>query len=80
MAATTDAELIRRKVDLDTHEEELAAREEVLAAKLRGKDDKIQAIVAQRPQELKRKHKDAIEAQLWNTPTRSKKLSMLLKL
>ena len=45
-AATEDARLRERRIGLDAHEEDLAAREEALAAKLRGKDEVIEKPVA----------------------------------
>ena len=48
---------------LDAHEEDLAAREEALAAKLHGKDEEIEKLVVQRTQELEQRHKEALNAQ-----------------
>lgn len=45
-AAAADSELTQCKVNLDVHEEELAAREEKLAATLHAKDEEIQALLA----------------------------------
>lgn len=61
--AAEDAKLREHKVGLDAHEEELVAREEVLAAKLHDKDDEVQTLLADWTQELEWKHKEAIEAQ-----------------
>lgn len=47
-----NAKLNERKIGLNTHEEELAAREDVLAAKLRDKDDEVRALLAERTQEI----------------------------
>ena len=51
-----------RRISLDAQEEDLAAREDALAAKLRGKDEEIEKLVVQRTQELEQKHKDALDA------------------
>nr|XP_020170553.1 uncharacterized protein LOC109756107 [Aegilops tauschii subsp. strangulata] len=61
-AAAEDARLRERCVGLDAHEEDLAAREEALAAKLRGKDQEIENLVMQRTQELEQEHKKTLEA------------------
>lgn len=45
-AAAEEARLTKRRVGLDAYEEDLAAREEALAAKLRGKDEEIEKLVA----------------------------------
>jgi hypothetical protein len=51
-AAAEEARLTECRIGLDAHEEDLAAREEALAAKLRRKDEEIKKLVAQRTQEL----------------------------
>ena len=61
-AAKDDAQLRELRVLLDAQEDDLAAREEALAAKLRGKDEEIEKLVVQRTQELEQKHKDALDA------------------
>ena len=61
-AAAAEARLTERRVGLDAHEEDLVAREEALAAKLRGKDEEIEKLVALRTQELEQRHKEALEA------------------
>lgn len=61
--AAEDAELKKRKIGLDAPEEDLAAREEVLAAKPRGKDEEVEKLVMQRTLELEQKHKEVLEAQ-----------------
>ena len=43
-----NAELSKRKIGLDAHEEDLGTREEALAAKLRDKDEKVENPVMQR--------------------------------
>nr|XP_040258271.1 uncharacterized protein LOC109754103 [Aegilops tauschii subsp. strangulata] len=56
-------ELDERKRDLILkQEEDLVAREQVLAAMLRGKEEEIGKIVAQRTQELEQRHKDTLDA------------------
>jgi chromosome segregation ATPase len=50
-------------VQLDTRERDLTTREEGLAAKLRGKDEEIQTLLAQRTQELERSHKEVVKVQ-----------------
>ena len=47
---------------MNSQEEDLAAREEALAATLRGKDEEVEKRVAQRTQELEQRHKDALDA------------------
>jgi hypothetical protein len=61
-AAAEEARLTQRRVRLDAYAEDLAAREAVLAAKLRSKDEELEKLVAQRTQELEQKHKEALEA------------------
>nr|XP_020161636.1 nuclear matrix constituent protein 1a-like [Aegilops tauschii subsp. strangulata] len=62
MAAVDKAEADFQERVAQTQEEDLIAREEALAATLRGKDEEIGKIVAQRTQELEQKHKDALDA------------------
>ena len=47
---------------LDAHEEDLAAREEALSAKLCGKDEEIEKLVARQTQELEQGHKKTLDA------------------
>nr|XP_020158140.1 myosin heavy chain, clone 203-like [Aegilops tauschii subsp. strangulata] len=47
---------------LDSQEEDLTAREEALAATLRGKDKEVEKLVAQGTQELEQRHKDTLDA------------------
>nr|XP_020159461.1 paramyosin-like [Aegilops tauschii subsp. strangulata] len=61
-AAKDEANRRQQQALLDTQEEELVAREQALAATLHGKDEEIEKLVAQRTQELERKHKDALDA------------------
>lgn len=62
-AEETNGELVQHKIHLDAHEEELAAREEKLAATLRAKDEEIQALLAKHTEELERKQGEALQAQ-----------------
>nr|XP_020195192.1 MAP7 domain-containing protein 1-like [Aegilops tauschii subsp. strangulata] len=58
-------ELAERKWELilkQADEEDLAAREEALTTTLRGKDEEVEKLVAQRTQRLEQKHKDALHA------------------
>nr|XP_020147570.1 nucleolar and coiled-body phosphoprotein 1-like [Aegilops tauschii subsp. strangulata] len=64
--AKEDGELRECRISLDAQEEDLAAREEALAAKLYGKDEEIEKLVAQRTQELEQKHKYALAALVLN--------------
>lgn len=52
--------LSEREARLNAREEGLAAREESLAAKLRGKDEEIQNLLAQRTEELEQNQKKVI--------------------
>nr|XP_020161762.1 tropomyosin-like [Aegilops tauschii subsp. strangulata] len=61
-ATKQDAQLRERRVLLDAHEEDLAAHEEALAAKLRGKDEEVEKLVAQQTQGLEQEHKEAFDA------------------
>jgi hypothetical protein len=63
-AAKDDANLRECRILLDAQEEDLAAREEVLTTKLRGKDEEIEKLVAQRTQELEQRHKDILDTQV----------------
>nr|XP_020173132.1 myosin-14-like [Aegilops tauschii subsp. strangulata] len=60
-AAKEDAQLRERRVLLNTHEEDLAAHEEALAAKLRGKDEEVEKLVAEQTQGLEQEHKKALD-------------------
>nr|XP_020178476.1 TATA element modulatory factor-like [Aegilops tauschii subsp. strangulata] len=61
-AAKDEAARRQQKAQLDTQEEDLVAREHVLAATLHDKDKEIGKIIAQRTQELEQKHKDTLNA------------------
>lgn len=63
-AEATDRALTERKVNLDAHEEDLAAREASLAATLKAKDDEVQALIAKQTQELEQAHKEILAAQV----------------
>nr|XP_040256440.1 uncharacterized protein LOC109744165 [Aegilops tauschii subsp. strangulata] len=62
LSAKDEATRQQQKALLDSQEEDLAACEQALAATLRGKDEDIEKIVAQRTQELEQTHKDALNA------------------
>nr|XP_020149133.1 cingulin-like protein 1 [Aegilops tauschii subsp. strangulata] len=62
-AAKDDAARQQQKALLDSHEEDLVAREHALASTLRGKDEEIEKIVTQRTQELEQRHKEALDDQ-----------------
>ena len=59
-----EAEAVRsqHKATLKTQEEDLAEREERLAAMLRGKDEELDKLVLQWTQELERRHQEALNA------------------
>ena len=59
-----EAEAVRsqHEATLRTQEEDLAKREEKLAAMLRGKDEEVDKLVLQRTQELERRHQEALNA------------------
>nr|XP_040249461.1 atherin-like [Aegilops tauschii subsp. strangulata] len=48
---------------MNSQEEDLAAREERLAAMLHGKDEEVEKLVVQRTKELEQWHKEALDAQ-----------------
>lgn len=60
MVAIEDAALIRRKVDLDAHEEDLAGCEATLTANLHNKDEELESLVAWKTKELDQKHKEEL--------------------
>lgn len=62
-AAEEEARLRQLRVGLDAQEEDLVTREKALADKLRLKDEEVERLVAQRTQELERKHQEALSAQ-----------------
>nr|XP_040253455.1 tol-Pal system protein TolA-like [Aegilops tauschii subsp. strangulata] len=62
-AAKDEAARHQPQAELNSCEEDLAAREEKLVATLCGKDEEIGKLVAQRTQELEQKHKEALDAQ-----------------
>ena len=61
-----EGQLTQRKVDLDSHEEDLAAREAALVATLHRKDEEVSKLVAERTQEQEQKHKEEAEALVKN--------------
>nr|XP_040245375.1 AF4/FMR2 family member 1-like [Aegilops tauschii subsp. strangulata] len=62
-AAKDEAAWQQQQALLNSQDEDLAAREQALAATLRGKDEEIREIVAQWTQELEQRHKEALDAQ-----------------
>nr|XP_020192007.1 cingulin-like protein 1 [Aegilops tauschii subsp. strangulata] len=62
LAAKDKAARQQQKGLLDFQEEDLAAREQALAATLHGKDEEIEKIVAHQTQELEQSHKDGLNA------------------
>nr|XP_020173584.1 uncharacterized protein LOC109759167 [Aegilops tauschii subsp. strangulata] len=70
LLAERKRELVLKQADAEKapeaakeQEEDLAAREEALAATLHGKDEKVEKLVAQQTQELEQRHKVALNAQ-----------------
>ena len=61
-AAAVDAHLTERRIGLDAQEEDLIAREATLDARLRGKDEELEGLVARRVQELEQSHTAALAA------------------
>ena len=62
-AATAEVDRAQHHATLNSQEEDLAAREEKLAATLRGKDEEVEELVVQRTQGLEQRHKEALNAQ-----------------
>ena len=62
--AAIDGTLTERKIAVDSHEEDLAAREEALAMALRAKDDEIKTLLSKHSEELEQKHREALQAQV----------------
>ena len=62
MADEVEAARIQHEAALKTQEEDLAAREEKLAATLRGKDEEVDKLVLKWTQELERRHDEALDA------------------
>ena len=63
LAAAAKAVRTQHEAALHSQEEDLAAREENLAAMLRGKDAEVEKLVLQRTSELEQRHKEALNAQ-----------------
>ena len=62
LAAADEAARNQHQAALNSQEEDLTACEAKLAAALRGKDEELEALVAQRTRELERRHKEALDA------------------
>ena len=60
----------QRQAELDSQEEDLVAREAMLAATLHGKDEEVEKLAAVWTCELEHKHKEASMPKLWPTTTR----------
>nr|XP_020166211.1 arginine and glutamate-rich protein 1-like [Aegilops tauschii subsp. strangulata] len=73
-AAKDEAARRQQQALLDSQEEDLTAREQALAAMLRGKDEETGKIVTQRTQELEQKHKDALDAMALDHASKVEKL------
>ena len=63
LAAAAEAARTQHEATLHSQEEDLAAREEKLAAMLRGKDAEVEKLVLQQTSELEQRHKEALDAQ-----------------
>ena len=63
LAAAAEAARTQHEVAPNSQEEDLAAREEKLAATLRGKDAEVEKLVLQWTSELEQRHKEALNAQ-----------------
>ena len=63
LVAAAEAARTQRVAALNSQEEDLAAREEKLAAMLHGKDAEVEKLVLQRIIELEQRHKEALDAQ-----------------
>ena len=63
LAAAAEAARTQHEAVLNSQEEDLAAREEKLAAMLRGKDAEVEKLVLQRTSELEQRHEEALNAQ-----------------
>ena len=57
LAAVVEAARTQHQATLNSQEEDLAAREEKLAAVLRDKDEEVEKLVVQRTQELEQRHR-----------------------
>ncbi len=62
-ATAAEAARTQHQDALNSQEEDLTAREEKLAATLRGKDAEVEKLVLQRTSELEQRHKEALNAQ-----------------
>ena len=63
LAAAAEAAPTQHQAALNSQEEDLAARDEKLAAMLRGKDAEVEKLFLQRTSELEQRHKEALNAQ-----------------
>ena len=68
--AKDEAAQHQHQAELNSQEEDLAAREERLATTLCGKDEEVQELVVQRTRELEQRHEEALNAQAQVTPAR----------
>ena len=62
-AAKDEAARHQHQAELNSQEEDLAAREEKLSATLHGKDEEVEKLVVQSTQELEQRHMAALDAQ-----------------
>jgi hypothetical protein len=70
-----DGKLTERAAQLDARDKDLAAREEALAATLRGEDEEIETLLKQQTQELEDGHKKSIETQALENAAKLKEAS-----
>ena len=63
-AAKDEAAQQRHQAELNSQEEDLAAREEKLDTTLHDKDEEVKELVVQRTQELEQRHEEALNAQV----------------
>ena len=61
-AAAAEAARAQHQAALNSQEEDLAVREDRLAATLHGKDEEAEKLVVQRTQELEWRHREALNA------------------
>ena len=62
LVAAAEAARTQNQAALNSQEEDHAAREEKLAAMLRGKDAEVEKLVLQRTSELEQRHEEALNA------------------
>ena len=76
LAVAAKAARAQHQAALNSQKEDLAAREEKLAATLRGKDEEVEKLVMGRTQGLEQRHMEALNAQAQVHTDKTKELEV----